>query len=72
MARSSCIGEVFRRNIGGEWRHWKDQYGEAIALVCGNLKIFPHDKVQKRLAAGSEHNLEAYYRTFRAEASRDG
>ena len=63
------IGEVFRRHLGGEWLNWKDQYGEAIALKCNDVTVFPHDKVQKRFAQGAEDNLAAYYRTFRSEMS---
>ena len=63
------IGEVFRRNLGGEWLNWKDQYGEAIAFQCGGVKVFPHDKVRKRFAEGKEHNLDAYYKAFRNEMS---
>lgn len=63
------IGEVFRRNLGGEWLKWKDQYGEAIAFKCNNVTVFPHDKVRKRFAQGTEHHLAAYYKTFRNEMS---
>jgi hypothetical protein len=59
------VGEVFRRNVGGEWAAWKDRYGEAVALKCSGVTIFPHDKVRKRLTAGTEHSLTAYYRVFR-------
>jgi hypothetical protein len=59
------LGEVFRKNVGGEWTIWKGQSGEAIALKCGRVTIFPHDKVRKRLTAGVEHNLKDYYQAFR-------
>jgi hypothetical protein len=59
------IGEVFRRNVGGEWATWKDQYGEAVALKCGGVTLFPHDKIRKRFVSGGEHNLGAYYQALR-------
>ena len=59
------IGEVFRRNIGGEWIEWEDQYGKAIAFQSGNVKVFPSNKVHKRLVNRAEHNLHDYYYTFR-------
>jgi Domain of unknown function (DUF3806) len=61
----SYIGEVLRRHIGGEWLAWEDEYGQAIAFQSGGLKIFPHDKVRKRLVDGDEHDLERYYQVFR-------
>jgi hypothetical protein len=56
------IGEVLRRQIGGEWLEWEDEYGKSIAFQSGGFKIFPHDKVHKRLVDGAEHDLEGYYR----------
>jgi hypothetical protein len=59
------IGEVFRRNAGGEWATWKDRNAEAVALRCGGVTIFPHDTVRKRLTSGAVHDLGAYYQAFR-------
>ena len=59
------IGEVFRRQVGGEWIDWEDQYGKAIAFQSGGIKVFPMDKVRKRIAGGAEHNLRDYYEAFR-------
>lgn len=57
------IGEVFRRNIGGEWINWEDEYGKAIAFQSSGVKVFPSDKVHKRIVNGAEHNLYDYYYT---------
>lgn len=59
------IGEVFRRNVGGEWITWEDQWGKAPAIALGGTKIFPQDKVRKRFTNGPEDNLWHYYQTFR-------
>ncbi|MCA9103930.1 MAG: DUF3806 domain-containing protein [Planctomycetales bacterium] len=61
------IGEVFRRNLGGQWLMWKDEYGEAIALQCNEVTVFPHDKIRKRFSQGIEHKLDAYYQVFRGQ-----
>jgi hypothetical protein len=67
----SYIGEVLRRQVGGEWLEWEDEYGQAIVLQSGKFKVFPHDKVRKRFINGKEHNLEAYYHAFRNLMSAD-
>ena len=63
------IGEVFRRQVGGEWIDWEDQYGKAIAFQSVGVKVFPMDKVRKRIVGGSEHNLRDYYTAFRDQMS---
>jgi hypothetical protein len=63
------VGEVFRRQVGGEWIDWEDQYGKAIAFQSGGVKVFPQDKVRKRIAGGPEHNLRDYYGAFRDQMS---
>lgn len=60
------IGEVFRRNCGGHWEYWEDEYGKATALVSPkNGAIFPRSKVDKRLKKGKEENLVEYYKTMK-------
>ncbi len=63
------IGEVFRRQVGGEWIEWTDQYGKAIAFQSGGVKVFPSDKVRKRIVGGPAHNLRDYYGVFRDQMS---
>ncbi len=60
------IGEVFRRNVGGEWLQWEDEYGKAAAIECNGTKIFPIDKVNKRIFQGKENHLPSSYATFKA------
>jgi hypothetical protein len=65
------IGEVYRKHVAGsKWIWQSDQYGETPAIRCGDLVIFPHDKVRKRLTAGSRENLTSYYDVFKAEAQK--
>jgi hypothetical protein len=64
------IGEVFRRHVGGEWVWWEDKGGRVPSLKCGELTIFPHDKVRKRLTHGVRESLTAYYGVFKAQAGR--
>lgn len=63
------IGEVFRKHVGGEWIEWEDEYGKAIAFQSGEVKVFPMDKVRKRIVGGPEHNLRGYYGAFRDQMS---
>lgn len=58
------VGEVFRRNLGGEWRRHVDPWGEAIALKGPGMTVFPHDKVRKRFANGEEDSLVSYYQVM--------
>lgn len=59
------IGEVFRRQAGGEWVVHEDQYGKVLAIKLPGGTVFPEDKVRKRITQGAEHNLKEYYDTFR-------
>lgn len=63
------IGEVFRRVVGGEWVIHSDKLGQVPAVRCGDLTIFPHDKVRKRLVDGPRDNLFAYFEVFKGQAS---
>ena len=51
------IGEVIRRNIGGQW----SLESETIVLVIGKTVIFPPAKVYKRIKNGTEENVWHYY-----------
>lgn len=60
------IGEIFRRNCGGHWEYWEDEYGKTIALVTPkNGAVFPMSKVQKRLQMGKTENLVQYYQSMK-------
>jgi Protein of unknown function (DUF1488) len=61
------LGQIFQRYLGGKWVWWSDESGGNVpAIRCGEMTLFPHDKVRKRLLHGPQDNLEAYYETFKA------
>jgi hypothetical protein len=59
----SYLGEVIRRQHGGEWTIWSDKHGKTMALQVGEATVFPHNKVKKRLERGSDHNIWNYYQS---------
>ena len=59
------IGEVYRRNRGGEWG--VNQEFKALGVRQGENWIFPPAKVHKRLTNGSEDNLWSYFRILLEE-----
>lgn len=50
------IGEVYRRNKGGEWQINHDH--QAIGLLDGETWIFPLAKVLKRITNGKKDDLK--------------
>ncbi len=60
------IGEVVRRTGGGEWvMDTEISPGRGvISLRKGDSRIFPPEKVQKRLANGTEDNVWSYYQVL--------
>jgi hypothetical protein len=65
----SYVGEVFRRTCGGRWVSHRDESGTSVALLVGGMKLFPHQKVLKRLLElkgdGEEHNVWNYFQVMR-------
>jgi hypothetical protein len=57
----SYLGEVIRRQHGGEWLLWNDEHGKAIALQVGEALVFPFNKVKKRLERGPGQSIWDYY-----------
>jgi hypothetical protein len=57
------IGEVLRRNYGGEWI----VENGIFALHIANARIYPSSKVYKRLTNGPEDNIAFYYETFKSQ-----
>lgn len=57
------IGEVIRRNHGGQWRIAEDLYPDTVvyALRVETTDIFPPAKVYKRLTNGPEDDVWFYY-----------
>ncbi len=56
----SYLGEVIRRNVGGEWNESTDQE-LGVRLVVGAKKLDPHDAVRKRLTEASKPSVEQFY-----------
>src|SRR5579872_4131440 len=61
------LGEVFRRNIGGEWIHYKNDQFEADGIKFNDVVVFPYGKVLKRIFKGKAHNLVAFYKVFKGQ-----
>lgn len=59
------VGEVARRNHGGEWLIPKDgPFAGALVLQTKQGQSSPPSKVYKRLTNGEEDNLEFYYKVM--------
>lgn len=57
------IGEVLRRNIGGEW----SIENNTIILSIKDTKLFPPAKAYRRRKNGSEDNVFNYYQTMKQD-----
>jgi hypothetical protein len=67
----SCVGEVFRRNHGGQWGMvtlGADTF-PGMEANKGGGRFWPWGKVQKRLLNGAEDNVWHYYQHL---AEQDG
>ncbi|HEY1920567.1 MAG TPA: hypothetical protein VGH27_33780 [Streptosporangiaceae bacterium] len=60
LTMGSYLGELIVRHGGGRWAYDTAAGVAAIDLPFGE-RCFPHDKVDKRLARGSAHNLRLFY-----------
>ncbi len=67
----SYLGEVIRRQHGGEWIIWSDKHGKTMALQVGDATAFPHNKVKKRLERGADHNIWNYYQSVLASLKKE-
>ena len=54
----SYLGEVIRRNAGGEW---VEPTEGSFLLRCENGDLDPFEQVRQRLTAGPEHNVWQFY-----------
>ncbi|CAN5126880.1 hypothetical protein BH10PSE17_BH10PSE17_10880 [soil metagenome] len=61
------LGEVCRRNLGGEWA--VNEELEAIGILRQGDWIFPPAKVRKRLATCTSDNLVSYYEALRLSST---
>ncbi|MBP0725797.1 hypothetical protein J5Y03_11505 [Bacillus sp. RG28] len=60
------LGEVIRRNIGGEWEMSKN-FNNAISLTINNTEIYPPAKVNKRIINGKEDEVFFYYHAIKED-----
>ena len=68
------IGEVMRRNVGGEWV-LDDRLtpgSQTISLLVGHMQTMPSAKVCKRIMNGAEDDVCFYYRCFTEECLKNG
>ena len=66
MARmfGSYLGEVIRRNLGGEWQPEHPLSPEIPGMLVGGTMIAPWLKVYKRIVDGPGANLLFYYKVL--------
>jgi hypothetical protein len=61
------VGEVVIRNMGGAWELQDNPDGSArVVLHCEGVRMFPPDKVYKRLTEDQFSNVSGYCRALRA------
>jgi hypothetical protein len=64
------IGEVYRRNYGGEWFAHEEM--QTYAVGSPDDCMFPVGKVYKRLTNGDEDNLWYFYQVFTRPQAENG
>jgi hypothetical protein len=63
VAIGCYVGEVIRRNFGGEWQDTSNVNGFPIGIKLGSKYLNPIDKVRLRHEFGGKHNLSNYVRS---------
>jgi hypothetical protein len=61
----SYVGEVYRRNHGGEWG-FASTNGKrimAIRAATGNSLMWPVERIKQRIRGGGSNNVWAYYQS---------
>ena len=71
-AFGAYVGEVFRRHRGGAWEYEEPTRAglPPVALQCDDLRVFPIDKVYKRLTRGAAESLDLYVAAVLLRPSR--
>lgn len=59
------IGEVLRRQHGGDWIEHENEWGKILALRKNAIMIYPAEKVRKRIVNGEKESLSEYYQLYR-------
>ncbi|NOV01191.1 hypothetical protein GC097_14330 [Paenibacillus sp. LMG 31457] len=62
------LGEVIRRNLGGDWEMSKN-FNNAISLVVSSTEVYPPAKVNKRILNGKEDDISFYYKVLKQQYS---
>lgn len=60
VAIGCFVGEVIRRNFGGNWLDTTAINGFPIGIKLGKTYLNPVDKIIRRYKEGHEHNLADY------------
>jgi len=65
------LGEVVRRNFGGEWKliQYPGRAAAVPALVIAGSQIYPLMKVYRRLTLGEAENVWKFYEKIRSRLS---
>ncbi|MFE0148072.1 hypothetical protein ACFWY5_13075 [Nonomuraea sp. NPDC059007] len=71
MSMGAYLGELLVRNGGGRWAYDIEQNNACVDLD-NDLRIWPHNKVFKRLTIGPEHSLAPYYHYGLTQEVLDG
>lgn len=66
----SYVGEVFRRNHGGEWGVVKANGKRILAVKTNGALMWPVERIKQRIRGGHS-NVWAYYQSRIALASQD-
>ncbi|MGH8598007.1 MAG: DUF3806 domain-containing protein [Gammaproteobacteria bacterium] len=69
----SYVGEVFRRNHGGEWGFALANGRRIMAVKApqSGTMMWPIERIKQRVRGGGNHNVWAYYRARTALATQD-
>lgn len=56
---AAYVGEVIRRNLGGRWV--VDKQLGLLAIERNGQRVYPDNRIQKRLVEGAKWNLVAFF-----------
>jgi len=61
----SYVGEVYRRNHGGQWGYASTQGRKVLAVKAktGDSLMWPVERIKQRIRGGGSNNVWAYYQS---------
>ncbi len=61
----SYVGEVYRRNHGGQWGYAATNGRRVLAIKAktGNTLMWPVERIKQRIRGGGSNNVWAYYQS---------